>query len=104
MDRLSVLKHLARCLNEAAAECNWEALTRVDNLVRTTVPDLAEQGAWSAAESFALDELERAHDAASKCCAGELAFLAERLADMRNRLSGWQAYAASGELEEESPV
>ena len=102
MDRLSVLQNLTHCMIAAAAEGNWEALMRVNSQVGSVLSELAGQGAWSAAELSAINELRCAHQEASARCTRELTYLADRLTDMRAHHSGWRAYAASGELAEES--
>lgn len=85
---------LTRRLMEAAEERNWEALSRVDGEVAAALPGLLDQGALSAAERSALDEVQRAHLHAGNACSAELATLAQRLEDMRANHSGWRAYAA----------
>lgn len=100
MDRPAYLANLVRCLSEAAAEHNWEALARLDGLIDTHLPQLAAIGEWSAPEQSLLKELLNAHREAGDQCAREMCKLLEQMNEMRVSHAGWRAYAGSCDLEE----
>jgi len=100
MDRQVPLLRMARRLAAAAADKDWDTLGRIDRELAATLPQLAARGAWSTAEQRALDELQRAHDAARADCVRETAEAGRRLSQMRESKEGWMAYAMNEEWQE----
>lgn len=93
MDRHATLLQMAQQLNAATAASDWPALAALNTLMGATLPQLAAQGKWTAAERAALAALRDLHLAAVAQVDGAAVELGQRLQDMTNNREGWLAYA-----------
>lgn len=101
MDREKVLLDLARQLDRAASESDWDELARVDNeMALRLAREAGQHSSWSKEERRALGVLRATHRKALEQCAGELKRVAALLEEMRNNKDGWLAYAQTGDLDE----
>lgn len=100
MDRHALLSDLARSVKEATARRDWDGLVRSNARMAETLPLLAAQGKWLAAEQEALAELARAHRESTEYCSRELVMLEDKLNEMRVNREGWLAYALIANPEE----
>ncbi|MCE3261694.1 MAG: hypothetical protein K0R43_773 [Pseudoduganella sp.] len=93
MDRHRTLLHLAQQLSAATAASDWQALAAINTLMASTLPQLAAQGPWSAAERAALSALRELHRAAVATVDSATAGMSQHVHDLTNNREGWLAYA-----------
>lgn len=93
MDRHHALLQLAQQLSAATVASDWPALAAINTLMAATLPQLAAQGGWTAAERATLAALRELHLAAVAKVDSATAETGQHLSDMTNNREGWLAYA-----------
>lgn len=93
MARRAALQRLAHRLRAAAAANDWAAVAAVDGDIAATLPALAAQGHWSAAERQAWTQLQHLHAEVLAQCQTASTALADKLAGLRAGQEAWRAYA-----------
>jgi hypothetical protein len=84
---------MAQKMSAAIAAEDWNTLAAMNTLMTSTLPRMAEQGPWSAAERAALSALRQIHNEAVKRCNRATEDLGQRLNAMQSNQEGWLAYA-----------
>ena len=100
MDRQATLLQMAKKMNAAIAAEDWKLLGAIDTLVAATLPHMAAQGKWSAAERAALSALHQMHQEAVRRCDLATEDLGRRLNEMQANKEGWLAYSLDSEQAE----
>ena len=93
MDRQRTLLQMAQKMSAAIASEDWKMLAAINTLMGSTLPQMAAQGPWSAAERAALSALRQMHNEAVKRCNTATEELGRRLQEMQTNQEGWMAYA-----------
>lgn len=93
MDRHRALLQLAQQLSAATAASDWAALAAINTLMTASLPQLAAQGPWTAAERAALAALRELHRAAVAQVDSATAGIGQHVQDLTNNREGWLAYA-----------
>jgi len=93
MDRHQTLLHMAQRLSAATAASDWPELAAINTLMNASLPTLAAQGTWSAAERAALAALRELHRAAVARVDGATSEMGQHVEDLKNNREGWLAYA-----------
>ncbi|WP_229260517.1 hypothetical protein [Duganella alba] len=97
MDRHRTLLQLTQKMSAAIAAADWQALTAINTLLATALPQMAAQGKWNSAEWAALAALRQMHEEAVKRCNLATDELAQKLQQMQANQEGWLAYALESE-------
>ncbi|MYM76035.1 hypothetical protein GTP56_28120 [Duganella sp. FT134W] len=97
MDRQRTLLQLTQKMSAAIAAEDWRALTAINTMLATTLPQMAAQGSWSSAERAALSALRQMHNEAVKRCDLATDALGSKLQQMQATQEGWLAYALESE-------
>ncbi|MRW82473.1 hypothetical protein GJ698_00010 [Pseudoduganella sp. FT26W] len=97
MDRQRTLLQLTQKMSAAIAAQDWQALTAINTLLGTALPQMAAQGKWNSAEWAALAALRQMHEEAVKRCNLATDELAQKLQQMQANQEGWLAYALESE-------
>jgi hypothetical protein len=97
MDRQRTLLQLTQKMSAAIAAADWQALTAMNTLLATALPQMAAQGKWNSAEWAALAALRQMHNEAVKRCDLATDELGKKLQQMQANQEGWLAYALESE-------
>ncbi|MET0319175.1 MAG: hypothetical protein ABW069_00475 [Duganella sp.] len=100
VDRQRTLLSLAQKMNAAIATQDWKMLAALDTLIASTLPQMAAQGPWSAAERAALSALHQVHQEAARQCDLALHDIGRKLNELQGNKEGLFAYALDSELAE----
>jgi hypothetical protein len=98
MDRQKQLLDMARRMSGAVAASNWAELAALNTMMSASLPAMAAQGRWTAAEKAALIALRQQHRLAVQHAAAASTELGRQLAHMKTHKAGWIAYALDNEL------
>jgi hypothetical protein len=97
MDRQRTLLQLTQKMSAAIAAEDWRALTAINTMLATALPQMAAQGSWSSAEWAALAALRQMHNEAVKRCDLATDALGQKLQQLQATQEGWLAYALESE-------
>lgn len=100
VDRQRTLLSLAQKMSAAMAAQDWKMLAALDTLIASTLPQMAAQGAWSAAEWAALSALRQVHQEAARSCDLAVDEVGRKLNQLQGNKEGLFAYALDSELAE----
>jgi len=98
MDRQQQLLKMAQRMSAAVAASDWTELSALNTMMSASLPAMAEQGRWTAAEKAALLALRQQHRLAVQHTAAASAELSKQLEHMKAHKTGWLAYALDNEL------
>lgn len=94
------MERLAISIELALEQSDWEEIAVVEQMLRTELPAMAAQRAWTPAERHALARLRRAHETARGRCAVEMTLLRKQMNEISMLKDGLLAYAQSSESQE----
>ena len=100
MDRQRTLLSLTQKMHAAVGAEDWSMLAALNTLLAATLPQMAAQGPWDAAEKAALAGLYQSHQEAARRCALATAEIGRKLSELQANREGLLAYALDSELAE----
>ncbi|KQQ36117.1 hypothetical protein ASF61_07935 [Duganella sp. Leaf126] len=100
VDRQRTLLSLTQKMHAAVSAEDWPMLASLDTLLASTLPQMAAQGPWDAAEKAALSALYQIHQEAARRCGLATAELGRKLSALQAHKEGLLAYALDSELAE----
>ena len=100
MDRQRTLLSLTQKMHAAVGAEDWWMLAALNTLLAATLPQMAAQGPWDAAEKAALAGLYQSHQEAARRCALATAEIGRKLSELQANREGLLAYALDSELAE----
>ncbi len=100
MDRQRTLLQLGQKMSAALDASDWRALSALNTMMASALPQMAAQGNWAAAELAALSTLRQLHEQAVQRCDKTTSDLAQQLNEMQANKEGWLAYALDSETAE----
>lgn len=100
VDRQRTLLSLTQKMHAAVGAEDWSMLAALNTLLAATLPQMAAQGPWDAAEKAALAGLYQSHQEAARRCALATAEIGRKLSELQANREGLLAYALDSELAE----